>query len=282
MLRAVRDTFPSSVLSSVSVWPFEGGEVSVQCYNAALTLGSIYEHTDMAVVCENQRYLDLCRVLLGQERPSLDSLNHAICRNLVRVMMPCKSVRNLHGSGSPLLQLAGHLCAHPLYRLATVRALPQMVQGAEAFTSDSWTALQRQLLNLSETGSSVDRPSGQEVKGRCRTVSAAAFLWGDGASEASLDPWRKLPLWQHSLDSVQVHADTHQVGGLERSLGFLSNCQAVVPALCGATRRATSMLRASAYLHQYERYGLSREEMSEAILLTLQVQTDYEKLSLAK
>ncbi|CAJ1389829.1 unnamed protein product [Effrenium voratum] len=167
MLRAVRDTFPSSVLSSVSVWPFEGGEVSVQCYNAALTLGSIYEHTDMAVVCENQRYLDLCRVLLGQERPSLDSLNHAICRNLVRVMMPCKSVRNLHGSGSPLLQLAGHLCAHP-------RALPQMVQGAEAFTSDSWTALQRQLLNLSETGSSVDRPSGQEVKGRCRTVSG----WG--------------------------------------------------------------------------------------------------------
>ena len=55
---------------------------------------SIYEHTDSAVVCENERYLQLCRVLpglgraplralrLGQERPSLSSINSAISGNL--------------------------------------------------------------------------------------------------------------------------------------------------------------------------------------------------------
>lgn len=64
----------------------------MQCYNAALTLSSIYEHTDLSVMCENEGYLELCRVLLGQERPSLDSLNSAMSGNLVRVMMPCGSV----------------------------------------------------------------------------------------------------------------------------------------------------------------------------------------------
>eukprot|EP00913_Durusdinium_trenchii_P023649 g22219.t1 len=153
---------------------------------------------DLAVMCENEQYLQLCRVLLGQERPSLDSLNSAMSGNLVRVMMPCKSVRKLYGPGCSLLHLTGHLAAHPLYRLCTVRALPQVVKGAEAFTSDSWTALQRRnrarmaerrMVQLCEAGSLVDRPSGSpEVRStRCRAVSASAFLWGDDLSEASLD-----------------------------------------------------------------------------------------------
>ncbi|CAE7468871.1 tubd1 [Symbiodinium natans] len=156
-LPSVRDTFPSAVLASISVWPFESGEVSVQCYNAALTLAAIYEHADLAVVCENERYLDLCRLSLGEAHPSLSSLNGAIAENLVRVLMPCKSVRAQHGPGCSLLQLVGQLCAHPLYRLTTVRSLPQTRRGAEAFTSDSWLALQRRLLQLSETGALVDR-----------------------------------------------------------------------------------------------------------------------------
>lgn len=279
VLSAVRDAFPSAVLSSLSVWPFRTGEVSVQCYNAALTLSSIYEHTDLSVMCENEGYLELCRVLLGQERPSLDSLNSAMSGNLVRVMMPCGSVHKLYGPGCPLLQLAGHLAAHPLYRLTTVRALPQIRKGAEAFTSDAWTALQRRMLQLCEHGTMVDRPSASPEAMHCRTVSASTFLWGDGATDASLEPLRRMPLWQHSVDGMQVHADGHHVGGLERSLGIVSNCQAVLPALCSTTSRATSMLRASAYLHQYERYGLSRDEMSEAILVMLQAQHDYEQLS---
>eukprot|EP00439_Symbiodinium_sp_Y106_P008678 s4625_g1.t1 len=129
-LKSVRDAFPSAALASISVWPFETGEVSVQCYNASLTLAAIYEHADLAVVCENERYLDLCRLSHGQAHPSLSSLNVAIAESLVRVCMPCKSVRAQHGPGCPLLQLAGQLCAHPLYRLTTVRSLPQTRRGA--------------------------------------------------------------------------------------------------------------------------------------------------------
>ena len=283
ILGAVRDAFPSAMLSSVSVWPFQGGEVSVQCYNATLTLSSIYEHADLSMICENERYLDLCRILLGQERPSLDSLNSAIAGNLVRVMMPCGSVRKLYGPGCPFLQLAGHLAPHPLYRLTTVRTLPQIRKGAEAFTCESWTALQRRMLHLCENASMVDGPSAgtTEVRAVSRNhmISASMFLWGNAASEASLEPLRKMPLWQHSVDGMQVHSDGHTVGGLERSLGIISNCQAVLPALASTSSRATSMLRVSAYLHQYERYGLSYEEMSEAILGLLQAQHDYEQLS---
>ncbi|CAE8679501.1 unnamed protein product [Polarella glacialis] len=279
LLQVTRDAYPAVPLASVSIWPFEGGEVSVQCYNAALSLASLYETVDLAVVCENERYLELCRLSLGEPKPSLASINAAICGNLVRTLLP--SLRSSLGVDScPLLRLSGHLCAHPLYRLATLKALPQVAHGTEAFTSDGWAGLQRRLVQLVESGGTVDRPSAASgaSQGPCRVVAASAFLWGQGAAEASLDPLRKLPVWRQALDPLQVHSDPHQVGGLERSIGFVSNCQAVLPTLQTAATRATGMMRASAYMHQYERYGLSRDDMSEALLSLLQVQNDYERL----
>jgi len=114
--------------------------------------------------------------------------------------------------------------------------------------------------------------------GPSRSVASAACLWGTGAIEAPVETLRQLPLWRLGLDPLQVHADVHHVGGLERSIGLLSNCQTVLPMLTAASTKAAAMLRASAYVHQYERHGVGREEMSEALLNFIQVQHDYEQL----
>ena len=136
--------------------------------------------------------------------------------------------------------------------------------------------------DVDDVAGAADAVAGQPpATGRrdiCCSVASAAFLWGTGAMDAQLDGLRRLQFWRFALEPLQVRADNHQVGGVERSLGFLSNCQAILPTLQSASSKATRMLRASAYLHQYERYGVGREEMSEALLSLLQVQNDYEKL----
>mmetsp|Transcript_148675 Transcript_148675/g.477418 ORF Transcript_148675/g.477418 Transcript_148675/m.477418 type:complete len:428 (-) Transcript_148675:26-1309(-) len=278
VLQLLRDSFPSSTLASVSVWPFESGEVSIQSYNAVLSLGALYEHTDMAIVCENQRYLDVCRLTLREANPSFKSLNKAICESLVRALLPCRAGSSSSGMVCSLLRSSGHLCAHPLYRLVTPRAVPQVSLGARAFATDSWVGLQRRMVQMVDAGSIADCVEGGGLRSPNRAVAAAAFLWGSGACEVPLDGLRGLPAWRWSLEPPLVHADTHQVGGLERSIGLLSNCQTVLPPLAAAGEKASAMLKASAYVHQYERCGVSREELSHALLQLSQVKSDYERL----
>eukprot|EP00927_Polykrikos_kofoidii_P061490 TRINITY_DN56326_c0_g1_i1.p1 TRINITY_DN56326_c0_g1~~TRINITY_DN56326_c0_g1_i1.p1 ORF type:complete len:501 (+),score=93.90 TRINITY_DN56326_c0_g1_i1:168-1670(+) len=339
-LQLLRDAFPAAPLVTVCVWPFESGEVSVQSYNAVLSLAAAYEYADMMMLCENQRYMEICRSSFRDSNPSFPALNKAICGALLPALMPCRAASAPLGAPArPLLRLAGHLCAHPLYRLVTARSLPQVARGCEAFASDSWAALQRQMVHICEASRLVDRtpasagvssngnvaapaaegtpapttpavggssgdprvgvPSGRSSGvvlaaggsavgvGACTTargtlkgnaVASTAFLWGKGAVEAPLDGLRRLPAWRLALDPLQVYADPHELGAVERSVGLLSNCKTPLPALEAARSKAAAMLHAGAYMHQYERYGVTREGMSEALLSITQVCHDYNAL----
>ncbi|CAE8581226.1 unnamed protein product, partial [Polarella glacialis] len=153
LLQVTRDAYPAVPLASVSIWPFEGGEVSVQCYNAALSLASLYETVDLAVVCENERYLELCRLSLGEPKPSLASINAAICGNLVRTLLP--SLRSSLGVDgwavkcgrqlSPAAPLGPPLRASSVSprHFESAAAGGRVAHGTEAFTSDGWAGLQR-------------------------------------------------------------------------------------------------------------------------------------------
>mmetsp|Transcript_16055 Transcript_16055/g.51358 ORF Transcript_16055/g.51358 Transcript_16055/m.51358 type:complete len:297 (+) Transcript_16055:154-1044(+) len=90
VLQLLRDSFPSSTLASVSVWPFESGEVSIQSYNAVLSLGALYEHTDGLL------FVALVRAPL---RSSAVPLGHAAC-------------------SSPSLSRCARLCHRLLGRIA--------------------------------------------------------------------------------------------------------------------------------------------------------------------
>eukprot|EP00928_Gymnodinium_smaydae_P048026 TRINITY_DN32074_c0_g1_i1.p1 TRINITY_DN32074_c0_g1~~TRINITY_DN32074_c0_g1_i1.p1 ORF type:complete len:473 (-),score=58.45 TRINITY_DN32074_c0_g1_i1:261-1679(-) len=304
----LREAYPAAPLISICVWPFAGGEVSVQCYNAVLSMVTSYEFSDMVLLCENERYLDICRRAYQDPKPSMANLNRAICATLLPALMPCRGAHAPLGAPArPLLRLSGQLCAHPLYRLVTARSVPQVARGAEAFSSDSWVALQRRLVQLCTTGQTADgpplsapadastttrnadaAPSGEGeptavtnkpvVAPSGKSVASAAFLWGSGAVEAPLDSLKRLPIWRLAVDPLQVYADPHQLGTLERSIGLLSNCQTVLPVLSSTGTRAAQMLRAGAYLHQYERHGVGREEMSDALLEFAQITHSYEQL----
>lgn len=283
-MQLLEDAFPTKTRASISVWPFQSGEVIVQSYNTVLSMTAAYASADMVLLCENERFLDLCRVTLREQHPSLNSVNQAICESLVRTLLPRSS-----GTASPLSELSSFLCAHPSYRLVTPRALPQMSTAAQAFSNESWAGLNRRMAQMCQLGSIVDWAPSSDARGGDRgssdvrpavSVASAAFLWGAGASQAGgWEAFQRLPCWNLSLEPLRLFAETHQMGGIERSIGMLSNCQTPLPALTAVGRKASAMLRARAYLHQYESYGHGLQEMSEDLLAFLQVQDSYQTLT---
>ena len=67
-------------------------------------------------------------------------------------------------------------------------------------------------------------------------------------------------------------------GGAEQSAALLSNSQAALPALRHLASRVAAMLEARAFVHHYEKHGLSLAELEEHLQHAQQLIADYEAL----
>lgn len=71
-----------------TVWPFQRGEVSVQAYNATLSLSSLQKSSDAIFVFENDWLLKLCHHKMGLDKSSLNDLNTVASQQLANVLLP--------------------------------------------------------------------------------------------------------------------------------------------------------------------------------------------------
>lgn len=87
------------------------------------------------------------------------------------------------------------------------------------------------------------------------------------------------PLWARELgDVVTVRGSGAYKGDLEKGLTMLSNSQSCVKSLDRVLTHATMTSDTRAYLHQYEKYGLSGEEFAESLAQVEQIVADYKKI----
>ena len=64
----------------------------VEPYNSVLSTHSLLEHTDVAVMLDNEAVYDICRRSLDIERPTYTNLN----RLIAQVGLLCAPVQSLH------------------------------------------------------------------------------------------------------------------------------------------------------------------------------------------
>lgn len=69
--------------------------------------------------------------------------------------------------------------------------------------------------------------------------------------------------------------DNHSFGGYHRSATLLDNSQLFVEPFDKIISRCTNMLSQNAYVHQYEKYGLSKEEFIEKLAVMEGIQQNY-------
>nr|PNR29171.1 hypothetical protein PHYPA_027863 [Physcomitrium patens] len=311
----LKDEYPSKCVLSHCIWPYESGEVIVQNYNALLTLAKLQESADGIIISQNDALSSICRKTLGIPRSSFDHMNDVVANSLASIFLPaswrtvCPSERNEHprktfrdkgqyededgikggiyGAGMPvrlLSDLVSKLCAHPGYRMLSLRFTPQISNKSLNFTTFNWGAQIKQLQQMLMTealgdfdldlilpsakkdtllGSKVSRFGNTPNVNRC--LANMLVLRGSGSLTADVSRFEHeslYPVW--SVDHLSVAVNPAKLGKYEMSAGLLCNCQSTVMCTFRALSRAYGMFASRAYLHQYFKFGMEISTFEEA------------------
>ena len=79
--------------------------------------------------------------------------------------------------------------------------------------------------------------------------------------------------------SVELYHSSHCLNGYHRSASIVSNSQSILPYLHRPVAKAAAMFQSGAYLHQYSKFNIEREDFEQAFLTLGQVIQNYESLS---
>ncbi|KAH8967425.1 hypothetical protein BDL97_03G077500 [Sphagnum fallax] len=313
---ALRDEYPTTCILSNCIWPHESGEVIVQSYNVLLTLSYLESLADGIVILQNEGLTSICKKLLGIQRPSFDHMNEVAAESLVSVLLPAfwrpveatlsPQKENTHRLTHPIIQtgdnkpnnsgkfvasshlhllsdLVSVLCAHPAYRLLSLRFTPQVPPQSLDFTTFTWGAHMKQLRHmltmgawgdtdinwsaaLSTIASSTSKVSSQPgLRPTNRSVSNLLILRGNGSQHADVNTFAHeslYPIW--SVDPLNVAVNETKLGNYEMAAGLLSNCQSTVMPASRVLPRAYGMYSARAYLHQYFEHGMDNSSFDAA------------------
>ncbi|KAK9816057.1 hypothetical protein WJX74_007509 [Apatococcus lobatus] len=288
VMEGLRDELPSTLFLNHTVWPFDSGEVIVQSYNTLLTLQHLTASCDAIILAENSALHRTCQRMLNIARPSLPDLNGVIAHDLASVLLPAK-VRG----GRRLSLLSGLLVAlggHPAYKLASLQSVPQLPASSVDFTSFAWPGLLKRLRQMLITGafmeegldwSATPSPHQQHTWQRPhnKALSALLTLRGSGASTADTHSFTDpalFPSWQ--AEPLTVTSTSVPFARCEMSASLLSCNQACAQPAARMQTRATSMLAARAYVHQYEAFGLGLSDLQEAVCSATEVVGRYAML----
>lgn len=297
LLEVLRDEYPSCCTLSHCIWPLEG-EVSVQCYNALLSIAHLQDSADGLILVRNEALMSTCRKVLGIQRPSFDDMNEVGARALASVLLPAyhhawsrsrdpkqglgkaicktKSIDDLCRPAAavrfrPLSDLVSALCAHPKYRMLALRATPQIPVSLMNLTTYSWKSHLKQLKRMVYTEpsrhmgaepSAYDNMSKPNHVVHCTIDHCLAnllVLRGRDSTEADVTLFDDKALYPiWSVDPLTVATHSAHLGKYDMFAGLLSNCHSAIAPASHALSRAYAMYSSKAYLYQYFDHGLDR------------------------
>lgn len=267
---ACEEAFPDVIRTNLVISPYNFGEVVVQYYNSLLCLSSLSSSSNGIFLFENEKAKNLCRQYKGIDRPSLYDINSLIAANVSPIFLP---KYQMYDSGSKnRLKLSSlssdiaHLCAHPGYRLMTVKNQPQTFQASIEYTSDSWSALvgsidrMDNIIKGSNSNNSIKRPN---------SIGSVLILRGPDSITVDQDQFQK---------KCKVCYSPHITNKYDRSATLINNSDEILPIIEKTAQKASLLFERGAYLHQYHGCGLEDEDFIKAFRTVGQIIRNYESL----
>jgi len=299
---ALRGSHPKATMLNHVVWPHHSGGVIVQAYNALLTLSHLQQVSDGLILVSNDRLSAVCAHDYQIKHPSVTAMNQVAAHDLVSLMLPASMHRSIGDEAAPwdsanelrlLYDLVLHVCPHPAFNLLSLESTPRMPAQSLRFSTDTWGSVASQLLDAAHGTSARARAlgCGGGGEGAVKALASLVVLRGRGAAHVVLEGmWSKFSekqlyssmgnLWQPGcLAMATSEVPLSQNWAHDKVATVISNSQAVVPVLEHTTTRATEMLQSGAYLHHYERFGMKKMDMEDALVHSEQALADYKSLS---
>ncbi|XP_062503682.1 tubulin delta chain-like [Corticium candelabrum] len=286
----VRDEYQHASLMHQTVWPYSSGEVIVQDYNAVLTLSHLYELSDGIAILENDQLHRICNHRLGIENVGINEINTVAAHILSSVWKPVSKDMPLHRL---VVDIPYYLCSHPAFKLFQFKTAPIIRPTSLSHTVTAWPGLLKRIYQMLITNTVVDEeidwsttlsasfPPEDHAHKPVKTLQNMLILRGKDVHQVDTstlaDP--RLYVQQSSSPRLHVLRDRRTFLGYDKCATLLSNSQGSINGLDNIVRRSWRMFTSHAYLHQYETYGVTRDDFEASFLQLEQVMHDYRKLS---
>ena len=296
----LRDEYPHVTIVNQVVWPYASGEVSVQGYNAILTTSHLQKAADAILLFQNDQLHQTCLKRLGLRHVTFTDMNKVISHVLASALQPAVRLEQLSCEGQQsgdqamyrrcsIGDLCTQLCSHGDYKVVSVKSIPWMPDQCHAYSSHLWAGLLKHLRQMLITDSPleegmdwslfldyVQKPfctyqesSTERVKfvgGVNKSVANLLLLRGNELASADWSPFRDRRLyseWSPEAWRCDAWGSGCGFNKHDKCCTLLTNSQGCVRPLNQLCEKAWTMYSAGAYLHQYERYGLTKDEMIE-------------------
>eukprot|EP00050_Salpingoeca_kvevrii_P002542 m.196757 g.196757 ORF g.196757 m.196757 type:complete len:424 (+) comp10633_c0_seq11:1168-2439(+) len=263
LVQRIRDEYPSVLLVSVAVAPALSGESPLQHYNVTLCLDTLQRFADFVVLFDNDTILAL---LQGSRRPKpssataggssasaapsigIDDMNRYIARALTVVLRP--SGRSPPSAFFDAFPAFTTVCPSPTWKFCEAFALSPRRSEAPA---DAVATLLRRIPRYDVEHQST------RCLGALSTVSGFALGKSAAALSQQIDKSLRTVSWANPC-----RLDEWRLGRQTQRVGVVANRTSIVSPFAQVAQRATAMVEAGAYLHWYERYGTSRDDIRAA------------------
>lgn len=163
--------------------------------------------------------------------------------------------------------------------MLTIKSIPQCDHRVKEFNIDLWEGLIQRIRQILITNSSenkinwnvkIDNPLPNQKW--IKSLGNILYIRGDKVYELDRtfeQEYFGLPhLYTKKFKAVNLTSfrDSHRLFGHEKSIAVLSNNQSFIPVLERTLRKATMMFMEGAYLHHYEKFGVSKDMLNEAFI----------------
>lgn len=270
LTESLRDDLGSCVpILNTVIWPHDFGEVILQNYNSVLTLSHVCTSADGVLVFYNDQLAQLARSELGVERPEFSHMNGLVTSVLASVFVPIHppgllATYSQYGT-STYEAVLSDLCSMPSYNFLSTYSVPLLSRKSMEFSTDIWpqllTRVQKMALS-NAAGTKIDWNLTAE-KGN-RMLGAACVLRGLTVQEADTTQLRDPKLYTTwAGPKYQEFRSDALLERYERRVTLVSNSQSIAGPLDQLIEKTHKMAQSRAYLHHFQKFGLTDADFTE-------------------
>ena len=278
----LKDYFPEINLLNIAIWPHNSGEVVVNSYNTLLSISENYKVSDLMTIINNQDIYDICRDIYNYKKIGFENLNYVISRNIINMMIPPLG-DDVNLKSKPyqintfISELIYFLGINPKLKFSRIISTPEVPLENLKYTNNTWLSLTKrgaQMMKNHSNESKIDWSNNQTVSNN----SVISIYRGKSLSSIPEDDNMIIKSCKDNNTKLKEYKDINSINSYEKHLTLLTNSNYYCQAIKKTLQKAYEMYEYNAFIHQYEKYNLQKDDFIEAFSFCEQIIYDYTHL----
>jgi len=278
----LKDYFPEVNLLNIAIWPHNSGEVIVNSYNTLLSISENYKCSDLMTIINNQDIFDICKNIYNYKKIGFDNLNTIISKHIINMMIPPMG-KDIMIKQKPFMlnsfisEIIYYMGMNTKLKFNRMICTPEVPDENLKFTNDSWNSLNKracQMMKNYSNESKMDWSNNISVSNN----KAMCIYRGRGLNEFEKEKEKENFIGNFCKKNgikFKEYMDVNGINNYEKHLTLLTNSNYYCRDIRKTLQKAYEMYEYNAFIHQYEKYGFSKNDFLEAFAFCEQIIYDY-------